>query len=107
MATYVPLLLRTPTILTNGAVTVYTPSGATTGVIRTLTAVANSASKTFTFSVGADAQGTRLFDAYPLTANVPVVQNLFQVVTNGVNCQALASANAAVALGLSGYEYSS
>lgn len=106
MATYVPTLLRTPTILTNAAVTVYTPSGATTGVIRTITALSNSASKTFTLSIGADAQGTRLFDAYALTANVPVIQNLFAVVPNGVNVQALASANTAVALGLSGYEYS-
>lgn len=107
MATYVPTQLRTPTNITASAVTVYTPSGATTGIIRTFqfnTLTAHSVS----LSIGADAVGTRILDAYLLTVSVPYVVNGWYVVPNAVNVQVKADAittNAPV-FGAWGYEYS-
>lgn len=107
MATYVPTLLRTPTNITASAATVYTPSGATTGIMRTYgfnTLTAHSVN----LSIGTDAVGTRILDTYLLTASVPFTQNGWWVVPNGVNMQVKADAittNAPVFYA-SGYEYS-
>lgn len=107
MATYVPVLLRTPTSITASAATVYTPSGATIGIIRSFgfnTLTAHSVS----LSIGADAVGTRILDTYLLTVSVPYIQNGWWVVPNGVNVQVKADAittNAPV-FWASGYEYS-
>lgn len=107
MATYVPVLLRTPTAITASAATVYTPSGVTTGVIRTYgfnSLTAHSVS----LSIGADAAGTRLLDAYLLTINIPFTQHGWWVIPNGVNVQVKADSIATNApmFYASGYEYS-
>jgi len=107
MATYVPTQLRTPTAITASAATVYTPSGATTGIIRTFvfnTLTAHSVS----LSIGADAVGTRILDAYLLTVSIPYIVNGWYVVPNGVNVQAKADSIAtnAPVFGAWGYEYS-
>lgn len=105
MATYTPVLLRTPTAITASAVTVYTPS-AVTGIIRTFgfnTLTAHSVS----LSIGADAVGTRIIDTYLLTVSVPFIQNGWWVVPNGINVQVKADSittNAPV-FWASGYEY--
>lgn len=108
MATYVPTLLRTPTAITASAVTVYTPSGATTGVIRSYGFQVATTPHSVTLSVGADAAGTRIEDATLLTANIPLIRNSFIIVPNGVNVQVKADSVAtnAPVFWASGYEYS-
>lgn len=106
MATYVPKLLRTPTAITASAVSVYTPSGVTaiirTFVFQTVTAHAVS------MSIGADAAGTRIVDAYLLTVNVPWVNNGWHVIPDGIALQVKADSIAtnAPTFAASGYEYS-
>jgi hypothetical protein len=105
MATYTPVLLRTPTAITASAATVYTGANSL-GIIRTYqfnTATAHSVS----LSIGADAAGTRILDLYLLTTNVPFVQNGWWVVPNAIVVQVKADAittNAPVFMA-SGYEY--
>jgi hypothetical protein len=58
-----------PAQLAAAATTVYTAPASTTTTIRTIHIVNTGASTaTFTMSLGADAAGTRLFSAYPITA---------------------------------------
>jgi hypothetical protein len=53
-----------PTVLTSSAATKYTVPGSTTTTVRTIIVTNGTASSsTFTLSIGADATGTRLFDA--------------------------------------------
>ena len=107
MAGYIPTQLRTPTAITASAATVYTPSGATTGIIRTYsfnTLTAHSVS----LSIGTDAVGTRILDTYLLTVSVPLIVNGWYVVPNGVNVQVKADAitTNAPTFGAWGYEWS-
>jgi hypothetical protein len=69
MATRTPTRLAGPSLLTASAATIYTVQGATTAVVRHIH-VANEdvAQRTLTLSIGADAAGTRLFNAFPLAA---------------------------------------
>ncbi len=107
MATYVPTLLRTPTALTASSVAVYTPSGATTGIMRTYGFVTETAHSVF-LSIGADGTGTRLEDTTLLTINIPLQRNGFWVIPNAVNLNAHADSVATNAPNFyaSGYEYS-
>lgn len=107
MAIYVPTLLRTPTAITASAVTVYTPSGATTGIIRTYGFQCPTA-HAVSLSIGADGAGTRIEDATLLVVNVPLIRNTWLVVPNGINVQAKADSVAtnAPVFWASGYEYS-
>lgn len=76
MATYTPAAVIGMTSLTAVAGTsLLTGSGGTTYILRTIHVDTNAAGKTFTLSIGADAAGTRLFDAYALTANQPSIFN--------------------------------
>lgn len=76
MATYTPTAVVGMTSLTaTPGTSLLTGTAAHTYIIRTIHVDTNAAAKTFTFSVGADAAGTRLFDAYPLTANTPSIFN--------------------------------
>ena len=76
MATYTPVAVVPMTSLVATAGTsVLTGTSGTTYVIRTIHVDTSAASKTFTMSIGADAAGTRLFDAYPLTVSQPAVFN--------------------------------
>lgn len=76
MAAYTPATIITMRSLgTGGGTSVLTGAGGTTYIIRTIHVDTSAASKTFTMSIGADAAGTRLFDAYALTANVPSIFN--------------------------------
>lgn len=105
MATYTPVLLRTPTAITASAATVYTGANSL-GVIRTYrfnTLTAHSVS----LSIGADAVGTRIEDAYLLTVSIPYVVNGWYVVPNGIVVQVKADSIAtnAPTFMASGYEY--
>ena len=108
MAGYVPTSLIAPgAIAGSGTATTYTPSGATTGIIRTLFAQTTTTARTVTFvPYGADGTGTRFLDAYALTVNVPVVYNLWLVVPNGKTSTAYSNGTATVSFAASGYEWS-
>lgn len=75
MATYTPKSLIGPAQALTAAVAAYASPAATNGIIRTVSACAKTAAITFTLSLGADAAGTRLWDAQPLTANQLYVQS--------------------------------
>src|SRR5689334_4658875 len=75
MATYTPAAVIGMTSLSaSGGSSVLTGTGGHTYIIRTFH-VQSAAARTFTLSIGADAAGTRLFDALAVTANVPAVYN--------------------------------
>lgn len=104
MATYTPKALATQVALAATPTAVYTPSGVT-AIIRTIQAETAAAGKNFTLSFGTDGAGTRLFDAFVLTQNVPFIQNGWWVVANGVAVNMYCAATA-VNGGLYGYEFS-
>lgn len=103
MAVYTPKPLAVQAALVGSATTVYTPS-AVTGIIRTITAQTVASGKNFTLSIGVDGAGTRLFDAFALTANVPFIQNGWWPVLTTVIVNMYCAATA-VNGGLYGYEY--
>jgi hypothetical protein len=62
--------LAGPLLVTNSVVTRYTVPASTKTIIRHIHIQNNSGSAaTFTASIGADAAGTRIFDAYSIPAN--------------------------------------
>jgi len=74
MAAYTPVALATAVALTaTGGTQII--AAFTTNVLRTIHFSTSAAGKAVTFSQGADAAGTRLFDAMPLTQNVPSIFN--------------------------------
>ena len=103
MATYTPKALVEQVALTNSNATYYTATGVT-GIARTIQFSTPSSGKTVTLSLKADAAGTRILEAYALTANVPTILNGWWVITAAATVQALVSSTAA-SLGIYGYEY--
>ena len=76
MAVYTPTAVIGMTSLSASAGTsLLTGTNGHTYIIRTIHVDTNASSKTFTLSIGADAAGTRLFDAYALTASIPAIFN--------------------------------
>lgn len=68
-----PKRLSGPSQLTNVTVTKYTVPALTKTVIRHIhVSNPSGAAVNFTASIGADAAGTRIFDAYPIAANSAV-----------------------------------
>jgi hypothetical protein len=109
MATYTPKEIVAATSLTaTPGSSVYTQPAATKSIIRTINAQSPNAAHSFTLSRGADAAGTRLFDAYALTAKVPAIFNGWWVI-EGINAAHAIDANAdavnQVVLTVGGYEY--
>ncbi len=104
MATYTPKALVEQVALTNSNATYYTAPALTVGIARTIQFSTPSAAKTVTMSLKADAAGTRILEAYALTANVPAIFNGWWTVTAGATLQALVSSTAA-SIGVYGYEY--
>lgn len=107
MATYTPIAVVGMTSLTAVAGTsVFTGTAGHTYVIRTIHVDTSGSGKTFTMSIGADAAGTRLFDAYALSASVPSIFNGWWVKAGAgahdidANCSATT-----VTLMASGYDY--
>lgn len=107
MAVYTPSAVIGMTSLTaTPGTSVLTGSGGTTYILRTIHVDTNAASKTFTMSIGADAVGTRLFDACPLTANLPTISNGWWVKAGAGAHDIDASCSATtVTLMASGYTY--
>jgi hypothetical protein len=107
MATLTPKVLIPTGAFTSAASTYVSPSGGY-GVIRTIAACAQAASKTLTVALGADAAGTRLLAAVALTANVPYILNgWFITPTNSAHAiDATSNATGTDCIGnISGYEY--
>lgn len=75
MATYTPKSLIGPAQALTSAAAAYVSPAATNGIARTVSATSKTAAITFTLSFGADAAGTRLWDAQPLTANQIYIAN--------------------------------
>ncbi len=90
----------------SGGTSLLTGSGGTLYIVRTWNIQASTAAKTVTVSIGADAAGKRILDAYPLTANVPFINNGWWTITGAGahdvdgNCSATT-----VSLGAFGYTY--
>lgn len=110
MATYTPVQLKATTALTTSAADIVKPAGGITAIIRTFVVQANTTARTVTLDMAtstADAAGTRIVDAYALTANVPWIVNGWFVCDTTTWLVGLASAaGSTVMISCSGYNYS-
>lgn len=75
MATYTPKSLLGPAQALTATPAAYVSPAATNGIIRTISAVASTTAITLTIALGADAAGTRIINAQPLTSNQVYVLN--------------------------------
>ncbi len=107
MAGYVPATIIPQAALSaSGGTSLLTGAGGTTYIIRTLHVQAPSGARTFTMSIGADAAGKRLFDAYALTSNVPFISNEWITVAGaGAHDIDGNGSTTAVSLGAFGYTF--
>jgi|ERR1044071_2280566 hypothetical protein len=80
MAVYTPSALATAVALTASGGTQIV-AAASTNILRTIHFSTSGSGKTVTFSIGADAAGTRIFDAMALTQAVPSIFNGWWVTT--------------------------
>ena len=100
-----PKRLFGPAVLSAAAATKYTVPGATTTVIRHIhVLVTDGAAHTFTMSIGADAVGTRLYSAQPLSPDLPFDWNGFIVAAAAEIIQAYADAASGVTIEVDGVE---
>lgn len=97
--------LAGPTQLTTSAVAIYTVPANRTTIVKQLVATNTSASAaTFTLYIGTATAANAVFNATSVAANDSLVINLSQVLTTGEVLRALASANTAINLTISGVE---
>lgn len=97
--------LAGPTQLTTSAVAIYTVPANRTTIVKQLVATNTSASAaTFTLYIGAATAANAVFNATSVAANDSLVINLSQVLATGEVLRALASANTAINLTISGVE---
>jgi hypothetical protein len=81
MAVYNPAALVPAMTSVTSTAAYQTSTAANTGVLRTIHATTSAGAHTITVTTStADAAGTRLFDAYALTASVPAIFNGWWVV---------------------------
>lgn len=94
-----------PAQVFNSAATKYTVPSARLGIIRHIHVQNPSgAPVTFTLSIGADAAGTRLFDAYSLSAGQILDHFCYYVLTAAEIIQAFAGTNNVLTLTIDGDE---
>lgn len=106
MATYTPSAIVTQVALTASNVSYLTGSGGTTYIVRTWHFSTPSAGKLVTASIKADAAGTRVFEALPLTQNVPSIYNGWWPIAGAAAHDIDASCAAtAASIGVYGYTY--
>ena len=97
--------LAGPALVTNSAATVYTVPSSTKAVVRHIH-VQNptGSSVAFTISIGTDAAGTRLFDAYVIAAGTVLDHYGAYVLSAAEIIQAVAGTNNVLTLTISGDE---
>lgn len=94
-----------PAQVSNAAATKYTVPASTIAVVRSVHIQNPSASAvTFTLSIGADAAGTRLYDAYSIPANTALEIFVYWVLAAAEIIQALAGTNNILTLTIDGEE---
>lgn len=100
-----PKRLAGPATVSNAAATKYTVPALTTTLVRHIHVSNPSGSPvTFTLSIGADAAGTRLFDAYTIAANSVLDHYCYHVLAAAEIIQALAGTTTVLTLTISGDE---
>lgn len=97
--------LAGPALITNAAATKYTVPASTLTIVRHVH-VQNptAAAVTFTMSIGADAAGTRIFDAYSIPAGTVLDHFCFYVLAAAEIIQALAGTTNVMTLTIDGEE---
>lgn len=102
-----PKRLHGPALVSNAAATKYTvPAGARTELLYIHVQNPTGGAVTFTLSIGADAAGTRLYDAFSIAANSVLSQAVYFVLEAGEIIQALSGTNNVLTLTLDGKELS-
>ncbi len=92
-----------PALVTNAAVTKFTVASNEKAIVRHIHVQNPSGSAvTFTASIGADAAGTRLFDAYSIAANVVLDHFCYYVLEEAEIFQALAGTTNVLVLTIDG-----
>lgn len=100
-----PKRLAGPAAVTNAAATKYTVPALTKTIIRHIHVSNTSAGAVnFTMSIGADAAGTRIFDAYTIAAGEVLDHFCYYVVDAAEIIQALGSVNNQLTLTINGDE---
>lgn len=101
----IPKRLSGPAPVSNAAATKYTVPALTKTIIRHIH-VENTAAGivNFTASIGADAAGTRIFDAFPIAASTLLDHSCYYVLEVGEIFQAFASVNNQLVLTIDGDE---
>lgn len=111
MAAYTPAQLSKPVAMATSTADLVKPSAGVTGIIRTMIVQAPTA-QTVTLAIHtttADSAPTRITDAYPITANVPWINNGWTVVENNTGASAWLMGKASattVIFAAWGYNYS-
>lgn len=101
----IPKRLAGPAQLTNAAATKYTVPALTKTIIRHIHVENTSAGAiNFTASIGADAAGTRIFDAYPIAASTVLDHFCYYVLDVAEIFQAFASIASQAVLTIDGDE---
>ena len=100
-----PKRLAGPALVSNSAATKYTVPGSTTAVVRYIHVSNPSGSAvTFTLSIGADATGTRLYNAHSIPANSLFERHVYLVLAAAEIIQAFAGTNNQLTLTIAGDE---
>lgn len=100
----IPKRLFGPAQLTNAAATKYTVPAATKTILRHIHIENPGAAVTLTMSIGADAAGTRIFDAYPIGATTVFDHFCYYVMDIAEVLQAFASVTTQLVLTVDGDE---
>jgi hypothetical protein len=101
----IPKRLAGPAQVSNAAATKYTVPANTKTVVRHIRIFNPSGSAvTFTLSIGADAAGVRIFDAYSIAANSPHDHFCYYVLEETEVIQAFAGTNNVLVLTIDGDE---
>lgn len=97
--------LAGPALVSNAAATKYTVPASRLAIVRHIHVYNPSgAAVTFTLSIGADAAGTRIFDAFSIPAGTPYDHYCYYVLTAAEIIQALAGTNNILILTIDGDE---
>lgn len=99
----IPTRFHGPAALSNAAATKYTVSASEKIIVRHVHVENTSAGAVnFTMSIGADAAGTRLFDAYPIAASTVLDHFCYYVADATEVIQAFGSVNNQLVLTIDG-----